>query len=153
MNKEKTFPLKIVSSTQAVLKEQVHKHISGEQTKVRVVYALDSTLSKVEPLVIEEGVVTHLKEDTNNPNNSETALQVKPDPTIALFFSLSDLTYICEHTIVLEGTNMVKNTIKLYIPNKIDKTKLICKDVTLLIPLQSRNTLASKYLDYSLSRT
>lgn len=153
MSKDKIFSLKISDNGQGALKEQVHKHTTGERTKLKVAFALDSELRLVEPVTLQAGVFQEARElaGFGVSGLQEFLLDCKKENS-PIFFPLTNLTYICEQTIVLEGQTVIKNTVNLFLPKTTDKSKLICSDVTVVFPRQNRNSLAESYLDYSMSR-
>jgi len=70
-----------------------------------------------------------------------------------IFYSLSNLTYICIQTALLEKGHIVKNSVSIYVPTELTKTGgLVCNDVSMAFPLQSRNALANNCLNYAFSR-
>jgi hypothetical protein len=151
--KEKVFPLKFSLDGNGALKESVNKHSSDEQTRIKVVFALDSDLRIVEPHLFNDGVFIDSVALTsqNNVNIQDFLSECKRDST-PIFFALGSLTYICVHNIVMTKGNIVKNTINLYVPNSIKKSGLICHDVSTVFPRQNRNVLANNFLNYSMSR-
>lgn len=153
MTKEKVFPLKVDSGGNGALKESVNKHTSDDQTKLKVVYALDSELRLVEPLLFENDIFLDVSSlaSQNSLSVQDFLLECKKDGK-PIFFSLSSLTYICVHTIVKERNNIVKNSISLYVPKGLKKSGLVCNDVSVMFPRQNRNVLANNLMTYSVSR-
>lgn len=153
MNKEKVFPLKISSTGFGALKEQAHKHVTGEQEKIRVTFGLDSELRIIEPVLYMDGMFIESSELANQKMLSfkDFLLECKREG-IPIYYPLNKLTYVCVQNIIKERGKIVKNSIHLYVPMNLANSKLSCNDVSFAFPIQNRNTLANTYLEYALSR-
>lgn len=153
MSKEKVFQLKVGQDGIGVLKEQVHKHISGNKTKITVVFALDSNMRLVEPVYEMNGFMVGVSDNYGTaPSNIATAVSELRKVNTPIYYPLTKLTYICVHNVVTERGKVVKNTINIYVPADLNNKKLICDDVTVVFPRQSRNVMADNFLQHTMSR-
>jgi ABC-type Na+ transport system ATPase subunit NatA len=153
MTKERIFPLKIGIDGQGVLKELVHKHVTGDQTRIKVLFGLDAELRIVEPFVESNGVYISSNVLCANRGISlqDFMLECKKENK-AIFYNLHNLTYVCLQNIVEDKGQIIKNTVNIFIPTGVKKEGLVCKDVSMAFPYNNRSVLASNYLQYSLSR-
>src|SRR5690606_26610128 len=121
----KVFQLKVGVDGSGILKEQAHKHISGEQTKIKVVFALDAEMRIVEPVLETEtalvGVTSYYNANTNSLQEVLTRTMQKETP---IYYPLNNLNYICEHNVILHRGKITRNTINLYIPITADNRRL-----------------------------
>lgn len=154
MTKERVFSLKNGNGGQGALEELTHKHVSGDVTKVKVVFGLTADLKIVEPSVLVDGsfVDTGVLASQNDRSLGDFLEDCKLNNQ-PIFYSLSNLTYICVQTVSMERGQITKNSINIYVPKDITSIGgLVCSDVSMAFPLQSRNALATNCLSYSLSR-
>jgi hypothetical protein len=153
MTKERVFPLKVSADGKFALKERAHKHINGEQTRIRVLFGLNTELRIVDPCLFINGsfvegyVITQQKSLTMQELLSDCKRENNP-----IFYNLNNITYICQQTVVKERGKIIKNSVNIFIPIDVTKMGLVCNDVTLAFPRQNRTVLADTYLNYTLSR-
>jgi hypothetical protein len=153
MTKERIFPLKIGSDGQVVLKELVHKHVTGDQTRLKVLFGLDSELRVVEPFIEVNGVYVSSNAICSNRGISlQDFMSECKNENKAIVYNLNNLTYVCLQNVVEDKGKIIKNTVNIFIPVGVKKEGLVCKDVSMAFPYNNRNALAGSYLQYSLSR-
>lgn len=154
MATKRTFPLKMDLKGQGALKEQTHKHINGDQTRIKVLFGLTAELRIVEPCLFVDGSFIdsgHFLSQTGK-NLTDFLLSCKEENK-AIYYGLDSMTYVCQHTVVKERGKVTKSSLSIYVPVDVTKKRdLVCDDVTTKIPLRSRNALAEHCLAYTLSR-
>lgn len=159
MSKERVFPLKIASNGECALKEQCNKHVTGDKSRMRVLYALDAELRISEPsLYMDSQFISAVQKSQVDGVPVEMVLQESKESNRGLYYPLSSLNYVCYHSFTEERGKIVRNALSIYVPVNIKKAHdgsiegLICTDVTTAIPYQNRNVLAENYLAFAKSR-
>jgi hypothetical protein len=153
MTKERVFQLKVGADGNFALKERAHKHINGEQTRLKVVFGLHTELRIVDPCLFINGafVDSNVYASQRGLSLQDFLLACKRENT-SVYYNLNSLTYICQQTVVKERGKIIKNSVSIFIPVNVTKAGLVCNEVTLSFPRQNRSVLADTYLNYTLSR-
>lgn len=142
MARERNFKFSIFTDGSGLVWERVQKNIAGSNFRASIIYALDSELRRVEPIVSMGNTLLSLSEVSPEHNLSEQSF----------YYSLSSLTYVVTHRVVSESGQVTKNTLNLYIPSDTNKGSLVCKDVSFVFPRQVRSVLSENYFDFVMSR-
>lgn len=157
--KERVFPLKIALNGDCSLKEQCNKHFTGDEIRYKVLYALDSEFRIVEPVLYLDGQFVSVGQLAQSRGVViDVILQEMKHDGKGVYYPLSALTYVCQHTILEEQGVLKNNLLSLFIPINVKKNPqggiegLVCSDVTTAIPFQTRKVLAENYLMYAKSR-
>lgn len=153
MSKGKVFPLKIDSANRAALKESAHKHVNEDQTKVRVIFGLNSDFMIAIPCVYKEGMFVNIRDILSNRSmNMQDLLQECKRNNTAIYYPFNTITYVCEHTIFLNRGVVDKHAVRIFLPSQLVNDGLECNDVSRTFPVPNRGALANSCLNYSLSR-
>lgn len=153
MGTDKVFAMTVAGEKSFAIREELRLHTSGDTSRFKAVYAVDSALLLVEPSIFTGAGFSFARElkGVQYPNLSQflDACKKEGEP---IYYSLNNLTYICVQTITKEKDEVTKNVLNIYMPVDVEDKKLICREVTVTFPKASREALADSYKDYVLSR-
>jgi hypothetical protein len=153
MNKQKVFQLKEGSAGDWALKGQAHKHTSGNTTRIKVVFAVNGQMQVVAPSILANGnFVSSTQLVSEGESDITKVLDDFKESGKALYYRLSEMNYICQQNLVLEGSQLVKNSLSIYIPVEGDESGVSCADITIQIPPTKREEMAQTYLKYTVDR-
>ena len=154
MFKEKQFPILKHPSGAIVLKEQTHRHTSGDDVKFTLTYALNSDLQLVEPKIEHKNTLIDVETYAQmmGIEKKEVISHCKKNSK-PLYYLITDLVYIGEHTLSVVGDTIERNKLAIYIPFDFDtRGKLKCRDVSLNFPPQGRKQVTKTNAHFVLER-
>lgn len=146
MARERSFRFLLAPAGQGVLLERVTKTTTANQSKISVIYALDSELRLVAPIVPQADRMVASSDVVPQPAFSSVSGRTP------YYYPLSSLTYVVEHTTILSPGRPAKTQLHLYIPLSATKSSLTCRDVSFIFPRQLRGALSERFMDYAVSR-
>lgn len=154
MFKEKQFPIMKHPSGAVVLKEQTHKHTSGDEIKFTLTYALNSDLQLVEPKIEYNNTLIDVETYAQmvSIDKNQVISHCKKN-AIPLYYLITDLVYIGEHTLSVIENKVERNKLSIFIPFEFDaKGKLKCRDVSLNFSPQGRRIVSKNNAHFVLER-
>lgn len=132
------------------LKEKTKRFTAGKDIQFWVSYPLNVELQLIEPSIDTSNGLMRLKAFAENMGVTEKdVLAYIKSENLSLYYTFNDLMYVVEHNVKIEGGEVVKNIVSLYLPYDVKPDgSLLCRDVSLYFPPQVRKSIANKNIDF-----
>lgn len=141
MSRFRNFPVFFYKGATFVAERSV-KNTSGSRVSGSLVYCVDSQLVRVTPHTgNEDGFV-------------KSSIEVDIlSPSVPLFYPLKESTYTVVHYFIISDGKLVRNSVSLLLPSRLEKRNLLYLDASLVFDKQVRQVLASNNVDFVLARS
>lgn len=147
MAKTRIFPVKMFGDI-CLVRELARKHFNryGKLQKVNVVYAVDSEMELVKPVVIKGKQLISLEavEIEKASEIDQVVRQFKEEKHV-FYYPLDKLTYIVDHTILFHDKGVYKQTYDIYLPLHLVEKGLLCENRSIVYSDNLREMLAQRY--------
>lgn len=150
------FKYRLDSSNKVLFKEDIQNTYKGEETKIRALLGVADDFSITEPTLIRDAIAHSLSDYVKLDGCKDTieSLTEKINSgKLTSYIDLSKVNYLATLNLTLEGDEIVKNKVNLYIPlGTTENNELICTSVDATLSEESLNLVLENAKKVVLSR-